>query len=56
MIHAIKKIKRSRVIESNKGRRGYLVIREVTSEEIKYEQKNKLRERFSHASIRKKTS
>lgn len=56
MIHAIKKIKQGRVIESNKGRRGYLVIREFMSQEIKYEQKNKLREGYSHAVIRKKTS
>lgn len=55
MIHAIKKIKQGRVIESNKGRRGYLVIREFMSQEIKYEQKNKLREGYSHAVIRKKT-
>lgn len=56
MIHAIKKIKQGRVKESNKGRGGYLVIREVMSQEIKSEQKNKLREGYSHAVIRKKTS
>lgn len=56
MIHAIKKIKQGWVIESNNGRRGYLVIREVMSQKIKYEQKNKLRKGYSHAVIRKNTS